>query len=62
VARVLLTEDPDMVLRALTNNQALDEMLRKAAAIANVAGSGVRTVFGQQVAAPAGGLLAQDNQ
>lgn len=62
VARVLLTEDPDMVLRALTDNAAIDEMLRKAAAVANVAGSGVRTVFGQQVAAPAGGLLAQDNQ
>lgn len=61
ITRVLLSENPDVVSRALTDNQALDEFLRQAARVANVAGAGVRTVFGQQAAAPLG-LLSEGNQ
>ena len=61
VARILLTEDPQLVMRALTDNTAVDEMLRRAAQVANVAGAGVRTVFGQQ-AARFGGLLSEGNE
>lgn len=61
VTRVLLTEDPQLVMRALTDNTAVDEMLRRAAQVANVAGAGVRTVFGQQAARGAG-LLSEGNE
>ena len=57
VAQVLLTEDPNMVVRALTDNTATDELIRKAMQIADVAGAGVRTATAQQV-----GLLSQGNQ
>lgn len=61
VAKVLFTEDPDVIFKALTDNQYMDEFLRQAAKVANVAGSGVRSAFGQQIGAGAG-LLSQGNQ
>jgi len=57
VARVLLTEDPNMVLRALTDNTSTDELIRRAMKIADVAGAGVRTATAQQA-----GLLSQGSQ
>lgn len=57
IAQVLLTEDPNMVLRALTDQGSLDELIRRAMKVANVAGAGVRTATTQQL----GGLLAEGN-
>lgn len=55
VARVLLSEDPQFVLRALTDNTMMDELMRRTARVANLGGAYVRTVGTQQ----GGGLLAE---
>ena len=57
ISQVLLTEDPNMVLRALTDNTSVDELIRRAMKVANVAGAGVRTATAQQA-----GLLFQGDQ
>lgn len=57
VARVLMSEDPDLVMRALTDNTQLDAVLSKVQQIVNTAGAGLRTGVAQQT----GGLLAEGN-
>ena len=57
VARVLLSEDPQLVMRALTDNTQLDKLLAKIQQIVNAGGAGARTGVAQQT----GGLLAEEN-
>jgi hypothetical protein len=57
VARVLMSEDPDLVRRALIDNSQLDAVLNKVQQIVNAAGAGARTGVSQQT----GGLLAEGN-
>lgn len=57
VARVLLSDDPQLVMRALTDNTQLDKLLAKIQQIVNAGAAGARTGVAQQT----GGLLAEEN-
>lgn len=57
VAQVLLSDDPQLVMRALKDNTELDKLLAKAQQVVNTMGAGARTGFTQQT----GGLLAEGN-
>lgn len=58
VARVLLSDDPQLVRDALTDNTQLDKLLAKAQQIVNFSGAAARTNVAQQT----GGLLAEENR
>jgi len=57
VARVLLSDDPQLVMKALTDNTQLDKLLAKIQQVVNAGAAGVRTGVTQQT----GGLLAEGN-
>lgn len=57
VARVLLSEDPQLVTRALKDNTQLDKLLAKIQQIVNAGAAGASTGFTQQT----GGLMAEGN-
>lgn len=57
VAQVLLSDDPQLVMRALKDNTELDKLLAKAQQVVNTMGAGARAGFAQQT----GGLLAEGN-
>jgi len=57
VAQVLLSDDPQLVMRALKDNTELDKLLAKAQQVVNTMGAGARAGFTQQT----GGLLAEGN-
>lgn len=57
VARVLLSDDPQLVMGALTDNTQLDKLLAKIQQIVNAGAAGARTGVAQQT----GGLLAEEN-
>jgi hypothetical protein len=57
VARVLLSEDPQLVIRALKDNTQLDKLLARIQQIVNAGAAGARTGVAQQT----GGLMAEGN-
>lgn len=57
VARILMSDDPQLVMRALTDRTELDKLLAKARQAVDALGAGARTGVTQQI----GGLMAEGN-